>query len=321
MADHSAGQWIGELFQPSYNFTVDDILAGKAEDVEIKSKIKLARAFDPAAIHEVYEKVRVMTAIDDELKLQTLMREERGTCPDDADKLAGKTESDDTKAETINLEDSCIWDEEEISVLRKVFKTAKYQIRDLEVRLRETSSTNKTLAKQVSEKTTALEEANSNLAEARRANKRLSIHCDNLKEQLAQTCAKLDAVTEMWKEISEEITALRKEAQECRITADKERLAREKLQLKVEEADQEINREKHLAQENAKNRYQQEIIDLHMKLKNVSEELIKEKQSHSVTSKALGNLRQHFASLPMKDILPPNVVTEDQVKEINFLEP
>ena len=82
MAERSAGQWIGELFQPTFNFTVDDILAGKAEDVEIKSKIKLARAFDPEAIHEVYEKVRVMTALDEELKQQTLKREQQGTSSD-----------------------------------------------------------------------------------------------------------------------------------------------------------------------------------------------------------------------------------------------
>ena len=237
------------------------------------------------------------------------------------ERLVGTTESDDVKTETVNLTDSCIWDEEEITVLRKVFKAAKYQIRDLEVRLRETTNTNKTLSKQAAEKTSEVEEANLNLAEARRANKRLTIHCDNLKEQLADTCAKLDAVTEMWKEISEEITALRKETQECRITADKERLTREQLQMKVEEAVEDINREKYLAQENAKNQYQQEIVDLHTKLKTVTEELVKERKSHAVTSKALANLRQHFASLPLRNIVPPNAVTEDQVKEINYLEP
>ena len=70
MADATPGQWIGELFRPTYSFTVEDVLSYQ-EDGPIKSKIKRVPAFDPEAIQEVYEKVRVMNILGNEIKKQT----------------------------------------------------------------------------------------------------------------------------------------------------------------------------------------------------------------------------------------------------------
>ncbi len=68
------GQWIGELFRPTYSFTVEDVLAPQDEG-PIKSKIKRVAAFDPDAIQQVYEKVRIMNILENEIKQQTRQRE------------------------------------------------------------------------------------------------------------------------------------------------------------------------------------------------------------------------------------------------------
>lgn len=51
---------------------------------------------------------------------------------------------------------------------------------------------------------------------------------------------KLDAVTDMWKEIDREKLRMMRETQLARIAVDRERMAREQLELRLQEADQEV---------------------------------------------------------------------------------
>ena len=51
---------------------------------------------------------------------------------------------------------------------------------------------------------------------------------------------KLDAVTDMWKEIDQEKLRMMRETQQSRIALDRERMAREQLELRLQEADQEV---------------------------------------------------------------------------------
>lgn len=51
---------------------------------------------------------------------------------------------------------------------------------------------------------------------------------------------KLDAVTEMWKEIDQEKMRMMKELQTIRLSLDRERMAREKLEIELQETDQEV---------------------------------------------------------------------------------
>ena len=50
----------------------------------------------------------------------------------------------------------------------------------------------------------------------------------------------MDAVTDMWKEIDAEKVKMMKEVQELRVRVDKERMARQQLQLQLEQAEQEV---------------------------------------------------------------------------------
>ena len=62
--------WVAELFAPSFDITVKDVLEDKTDDAEIKSKIKRVSAFDPEAIKKVYERVHMMTVLDEEMRRQ-----------------------------------------------------------------------------------------------------------------------------------------------------------------------------------------------------------------------------------------------------------
>ena len=74
-----------------------------------------------------------------------------------------------------------------------------------------------------------------------------------------------------------------------------------------------------LAEENAKIHYEQRIRKLEEKLRTVEEELSSERQLHGKDKKALDHLRNHFASLPLRDVLPPGMVDRDQVPFIDHI--
>lgn len=69
---------------------------------------------------------------------------------------------------------------------------------------------------------------------------RLAIHVEDLQRQLKGTSMKLDAVTEMWKEIDQEKLKMMKQMQEMRLAIDSERIARKQAEQKLLEANQEV---------------------------------------------------------------------------------
>lgn len=74
-----------------------------------------------------------------------------------------------------------------------------------------------------------------------------------------------------------------------------------------------------LAEENAKTHYEHRILKLEEELRTAEDELDKERQLHSKNKKALDHLRNHFASLPLRDVLPPGMVDRDQVPFIDHI--
>lgn len=65
--------WVGDLFSPAVDVTVKDLLGEdekEEEETVIQSKIKHVSAFDPDAIRRVYERVHLMSVMDDEMKAQ-----------------------------------------------------------------------------------------------------------------------------------------------------------------------------------------------------------------------------------------------------------
>lgn len=305
-----AGDWILELFAPTHTTA-----AGALEEQDVSGsdsvrRVKFVSAFDPESIKNVYERVHMMIKMDEELKREARGEKKEAAC-------SQKAQGGDSK---VDLRDSGIWNSEELSVLRNVFRTAKSQISELEVKLRQTERHNAELEEKLASQSKMLETKSGKLSEATKANHRLKIHCDELQLELNATGMKLDAVTEMWKEIDQEKLRMMKETQEMRITLDRERMAREQLEIQLREAGQEVTRERILAEENAKTKYEHRILRLEEELNKTLDELDQEKQLHTKSKKALEHLRNHFASLPLQDVLPPGVVDRDQVSRIRHIQ-
>ncbi|XP_076435854.1 uncharacterized protein LOC143275549 [Babylonia areolata] len=308
------GDWILELFAPSYARAAD-VLEGKHEVKEEASRIRRVTAFDPQSIKNVYERVYTMIKMDEELKKEKAQVVKSGSS------VKKRVHPEEPAEKMVDLQDSGIWNSEELSVLRNVFRAAKSQICGLEVKLKQTQRHNAELEEKLAAQTKTLETKSKKLSEATKANHRLKIHCDELQMEVKATGMKLDAVTEMWKEIDQEKLRMMKETQEMRVALDRERMARERLELQLQEAGQEVAREKMLAEENAKVHYEHRILRLEEELRKRQEELQGEKQLHHKNKKALDHLRGHFASLPLRDVLPPGVVDRDQVSVIDHIGP
>lgn len=72
----------------------------------------------------------------------------------------------------VNLRDSEIWNSEELSVLRNVFRAAKVQICELEVKLRQSQQHTTELEEKYATQTQTLEVKAAKLSEATKANHR-----------------------------------------------------------------------------------------------------------------------------------------------------
>ena len=85
-----------------------------------------------------------------------------------------KRPSDDspTESKKVDLRDSDIWNSEELSVLRSVFRAAKSQICSLEVKLRQTQRHNAELEEKLASQSKVLETKTKKLSEATKANHR-----------------------------------------------------------------------------------------------------------------------------------------------------
>lgn len=303
--------WIGELFTPTLDVEVGELLGNVEDEGPIQSKIKHVAAFDPEAIRQVYERVRVMMALDEEMKKSDKQRKQKES------ESVGDTKKT-VKEKEINLNDSCIWDSNEIGVLRQVFKTVKEENTKLNVRCRELEKHNLYLESKLSSVTGHFDNEKKELTEAQKANKRLKIHCDVLQNELDHANAKATAMEEVFKELQEEKTKLAKEVHALRVGADKERLDKSRLQMKLDTIHQEVTSERMVAEESIKIKFQSIVMKLKLKNKELSDELENEKKLHSTTRKALEHLRQHFASLPLNHIIPPNSVQNDQVSQFEY---
>lgn len=304
------GDWILDLFAPTYANAVD-ALEGKDAVAEESRKVKFVSAFDPESIRNVYERVHTMIKLDEALKKEA-KDVKRGTS-------ATASSTTQAEGEKVDLRDSGIWNSEELSVLRTVFRAAKSQISELEVKLRQTERQNAELKEHLTSQEKVLDTKSAKLSEATKANRRLKILCDDLQCQLNTTGMKLDAVTDMWKEIDQEKLRMMKETQELRIALDRERLAREQLEIQLKEARQEVTTACMLAEQNAKTKYEHCIFKLEDELTKTQNELDREKELHDFSKKGLDFLRLHFSKLPLQDILPPGMVVKDQVERISHI--
>ncbi|XP_050417940.1 rho-associated protein kinase 1 [Patella vulgata] len=342
ISDSVPGKWIADLFSPTFDMEV--VIRAAKDGGEMDTKINRWNALDAENIQQIYQKVRLMKLLDEEIQKQNCERQglTRKTTESDVklDLQQGQemdllndpstTSSTPTMSRHVRrnlekhdgndeLQNSVIWDSEELGVLRKVFRSAKDEISDLKVKLRETEERNKYLENTVKKLEYALEKNTVQLTEANKANGRLKIHCDNLQHQLDHSSAKLDTVTDMWKEIDMEKNKMMKDMHEMRVTYDKDQLLLKNTNLKLESEIREKERAVDMAVQNTKIKYEKQLMNLHEQLEKQTDDFHKAEQTYSVTSKSLKQLRHHFSSLPLNNIIPPNSVIEDEVPHVDHI--
>ena len=68
---------------------------------------------------------------------------------------------------------------------------------------------------------------------------------------------------------------------------------------------------------NITTKFEMEINDLNEVIRDLTVELTEERKLHEASRRGLEHLRNHFSSLPLKDVLPPGVVLQNQVDHID----
>ena len=99
----------------------------------------------------------------------------------------------------VDLRDSGIWNSEELSVLRNVFRAAKSQISGLEVKLRQTQRHNTELEEKLASQTATLETKSRKLSEATKANHRfVALHSSGFLDVFASRLLIGFTVFDLW---------------------------------------------------------------------------------------------------------------------------
>ncbi|XP_033760501.1 myosin-8-like isoform X2 [Pecten maximus] len=309
--------WVGELFAPAVDVTVKDLLGEKTpeEETVIKARIKHVSAFDPEAIRKVYERVRLMSVMDDEMKAQQQLPGTEKTAITDGETVEEKPQK---KTVEVELDNSCIWDSDEISILRQAFKSVKGENIRLTGRCKELEKRNLYLETRLGTLSGEVESKAVKITDINKANSRMKIHCEKLQDELDHANARLTAMEEIFSEISSEKGAMVKEVHELRVQRDKDRMEKGRLELNLESVQNAAESEKLAAGESVKVQCQMEIMELEKRVAELTADLANERRVHGITKRGLDHLRQHFASLPLSNIVPPNSVRSDQVSRFQY---
>ncbi|XP_052784734.1 uncharacterized protein PF3D7_1120000-like [Mya arenaria] len=313
--------WVGELFEPIYGATIDDLVAGEKE-AENKPRVKHISVHDPEAVRKVYERVHMMTLLDEEMRAQK-RNPQQGPPQPTTDPKPQPSERPHLQLSQ-NLDggqkenEACIWDSSEIGLLRDAYRKLKEDSIEAMVHVRETVKRNEELEKLCAEQKKTINVQKGQLSEARIANKRLKIHVDSLSEEVQYLTAKTGAMEEVIKEVKVEHSDMVKELHENRVTTDKERMQRSRIQMKLDSLKQEALADKLAAEDKIRTQCRKAIHDLKEQVKKLDKELKEEKQKRIVTEKGLKHLRNHFSSLSVQEILPESIVNKDQVGYVQY---
>lgn len=316
--------WVGELFEPAFGATIDDLVAHE-EEAKNKPRVKHISVYDPEAVRKVYERVHMMTVLDEEMRRQKAEQRTKPTLKHSTDtreplvtRQAMREPDLQPGQVTVDLNQPCIWDTSEIGVLREAYKALKQQSIDAMVYVRETQKRNEELETLTARQKTVLDDQKVKLTEARKANKRLQINVNSLNEEVKYLTAKVGAMEDVIREIKQEQSDMVKEVHENRVTTDKERMERGRIQMKLDSLKKEALAEKLAAEDRIRTQCRKAIHELKEQVKTLEAELKEERDKRKVTEKGLKHLRNHFSSLSVQDIIPQNAVKADQIKFIEY---
>lgn len=219
-----------------------------------------------------------------------------------------------------DIQDPCIWNSEEIAVLRSVFRATKEENSKLRGELNETREQFRELQERHKRERKENENPLKRLNEAKKANQRLSILSKNLKAQVESTTRQNDLLRKQLQDLKDEQKSALKENHKLRVAVDHERISRKKAELELQCHTREALREQKVHEEHLKMMHEEDIQFLQKTVEELTSELEKEKENHERTKRGLNHLQQHFSSLSLDgvDNKVENVVKEDQLKKWTY---
>ena len=232
---------------------------------------------------------------------------------------ASTSTSDLADQATQDIHDPCIWNSNEIDVLRSVFQAARDQNLKLRAEIHETRDQFEKLQEKHKKQCGDEEARSTRLREAAKANKRFTIVVQNMKQQLESAVRQIDGLRAQVRHMEESRKTNMAAIHELRVASDRERIDRKKAELELQRQTQEALRERRIHEENLKLMHDEDIQYLQKTLEELGVELDSEKKAHERTKRGLNHLRQHFSSLPMDDQLSPEgLVKDDQLQKWTY---
>lgn len=217
--------------------------------------------------------------------------------------------SDDQPSSTSDKHgDPCIWDSNEIQVLRQVLKTAKVENGQLrgQVRVLQDDVQKMTTERRAQRK--LLESTAQRLHRAETANKRLQMLANHLKSELDRTAKELDRLKLVEEErncLSTELQKMQSQLSSADSRHDRDVAAAEAKWLTLVE-------EQRLTDTDAKTQLNSDVARLVDRVEALEQQLSEERSDHSRTRQGLEQLRLHFFSLPTSG-QKSNHVDKDQL--------
>ncbi|XP_071950238.1 uncharacterized protein [Antedon mediterranea] len=305
MAQH----WVEELFPPTFKYnSLGELLTNEKQLQEMKTTkfepCTNSRTSEP--IDKIYDRVRLSYNNDVEARKQK--------CIQVGNPLRKSQQKSTIESPTVSTtatnEDSCLWTNYEMKILRGSYQTMKTEKCKIEQEL-------KVLKSALKEKEEKLKLYRKKFENKCKVVKRLSEENAHKEIECNDLCKELKAAQSVEVFLREDIADLenQKHSQQKVIGGLRKDLAQEKrnrtqISLDLAEIQQKFEHESELREERIRLEYEIEIKKLCKQIDKLVKELDKEKNDHVISKKGLDHLRAHFAGII-------DITNEDNTNELN----
>jgi len=209
--------------------------------------------------------------------------------------LGSECDRQPTQGDPCVEQDSCVWDSNDIRVLRRAFRATSDENARLRSKVRVLQEDVEKLTVERCDQRKSAETTRQRLHDAQTANRRLQMLANHLKTELDRTTDQLNGLRSVEAErsdLSRRLQAVQTElsAADCR---QKTNVAR------VEAKWMKTLDEQRLADAKDKSQLNGDVARLEGRVDELEQQLRREKEDHRRTMKGLEHLRVHFSTLPM----------------------
>lgn len=282
----SSCHWVDELFPPKFNFTTPLDSDRVQYETDYTRKIKNVQKIYQDVYSTRQDLDTRFNSLQPAKSLESVVEEKSALC----DKIkAGSNVGNVTERE-------CIWNKDELKVLRKCLKRSKLNNIRLSVLARSLQKDCEHLRNMCQEQGREILKWNQKYNEVRKQNKRMKITCNAFKED----AKKYNVDFEECQGLLEVAVSVRESSEVKLLQTEKELEVTEK---KLEILKSEVEKQKMMQGRMLKNQkaaleliHAREVYRLTTKLEETQLRLEKEQNDHTINKKALEHLRLHFAS-------------------------